>query len=180
MCSSWYDFGEMALQKRLDYGFNGFQVPVTPRAPRSARRRSAISKRFEDNPMGAFDLLATVAGKLLLEGESSAASSHTSTGKEKCTMVNESCLDGDKPLKVEPSDQGSCDRKFFVSDNISQGHNQSCSSKESPVHQNESHSVMTTSNCSERFVSDMLVGGKCKNEIGSFTSKIQAGFSMYR
>ncbi|KAL6195551.1 hypothetical protein ACLB2K_031170 [Fragaria x ananassa] len=180
MCSSWYDFGEMALQKRLDYGFNGFQVPVTPRAPRSARRRSAISKRVEDNPMGAFDLLATVAGKLLLEGESSAASSHTSTGKEKCTIVYESCLDGDKPLKVETSDQGSCDRKFFVSDNTSQGHNQSCSSKESPVHQNESHSVMTTSNCSERFVSGMLVGGKCKNKIGSFTSKIQAGFSMYR
>ncbi|PRQ34126.1 hypothetical protein RchiOBHm_Chr5g0065391 [Rosa chinensis] len=57
----------MVLQKRLDYGFNGFQVPVTPRAPRSARRRSTISKRDEDNSMGAFDLLATVAGKLLLE-----------------------------------------------------------------------------------------------------------------
>ncbi|XP_024156560.1 telomere repeat-binding protein 5 isoform X1 [Rosa chinensis] len=170
----------MVLQKRLDYGFNGFQVPVTPRAPRSARRRSTISKRDEDNSMGAFDLLATVAGKLLLEGESSPASSHTSTGKEKCSIVNDSCPDGDKPLKVEPCDQGSCDRKFFVSDNISQGHNQSCSSKESPVHQNESHSVMTTSNCSERFVSDMLVGGKCKNEIGSFTSKVQAGSSVYR
>lgn len=27
----------MVLQKRLDYGFNGYQVPATPRATRSAR-----------------------------------------------------------------------------------------------------------------------------------------------
>ncbi|XP_050371411.1 telomere repeat-binding protein 5-like isoform X2 [Argentina anserina] len=180
MSSTWHDSGEMVSQKRLDYGFNGFQVPVTPRAPRSARKRSAISKRVEDDSMGAFDLLATVAGKLLLEEESSPASSHTSTGKEKCTFINENYLDGDKPLKVEPSAQGSCDRKFFVCDSISRGHNQSCSSKQSPVHQNDSHSVMTTSNCSERFVSDTLVGGKCKNEIGSFTSNIHAGSSVYR
>lgn len=27
----------MVLKKRLDYGFNGFQVPHIPRAPRSVR-----------------------------------------------------------------------------------------------------------------------------------------------
>lgn len=27
----------MVLQKRLDYGFNGYHVPYTPRATRSAR-----------------------------------------------------------------------------------------------------------------------------------------------
>ncbi|BFG34108.1 hypothetical protein CerSpe_203830 [Prunus speciosa] len=167
----------MVLQKRLDYGFNGYQVPATPRATRSARRRGAIRKRVDDNSMGAFDLLATIAGKLLLEGESSPASSHTS--KDQCAGTKENCLDGDKPLKVEPCDQGSCDRRIPVSDHISQGPNQSSCSKESPVHQNES-SVMTTSNCSERFASDMLVSGKCKNETGSFTSKIEAGSSGCR
>ncbi|PQQ11724.1 telomere repeat-binding protein 5 isoform X2 [Prunus yedoensis var. nudiflora] len=129
----------MVLQKRLDYGFNGYQVPATPRATRSARRRGAIRKRVDDNSMGAFDLLATIAGKLLLEGESSPASSHTS--KDQCAGTKENCLDGDKPLKVEPCDQGSCDRRILVSDHISQGPNQSSCSKESPVHQNES-SVM--------------------------------------
>lgn len=28
---------DMVLQRRLDYGFNGYQVPPTPRATRSAR-----------------------------------------------------------------------------------------------------------------------------------------------
>ncbi|CAN6695985.1 unnamed protein product [Malus baccata var. baccata] len=170
----------MVLQKRLDYGFNGYQVPPTPKASRSARKRRAVRKVVEDNALGAFDLLATVAGKLLLEGESSPASNHTSIGKDQCAGSKEHCLDGDKPLKVEPCDQGSSDRIPLVSDHISQGQNLSSRSKASPVHQNECHSVMTTSNCSERFVSDMLVSGKCKNEVVSFTGKLEAGYSGNR
>ncbi|KAL9228721.1 hypothetical protein vseg_004270 [Gypsophila vaccaria] len=59
------------LKKRLDNGLNGFQVPFIPRAVRSSRRRSLVHKKMEDNQLCAFDLLATVAGKILLEGESS-------------------------------------------------------------------------------------------------------------
>ncbi|KAF5954210.1 hypothetical protein HYC85_007066 [Camellia sinensis] len=62
------------LMKRLDYGFNGYQVPPTPRATRSARRRVPFRKNVDDNQMCAFYLLATVAGKLLLEGENSPSS----------------------------------------------------------------------------------------------------------
>ncbi|KAM2985806.1 hypothetical protein FF2_006159 [Malus domestica] len=170
----------MVMQKRLDYGFNGYQVPVTPKAYRSARKQRAVRKTVEDNAMGAFDLLATVAGKLLLEGESSPASSHTSIGKDQCAGIKENYLAGDKTLKAEPCDRGSCDRIPLVSDHMSTGQNLSSCSKASPVHQNESHSVMTTSNGSERFVSDMLASGKCKNELGSLTGKIEAGYSGNR
>lgn len=141
--------------------------------------RGGVRKKVEDNPMGAFDLLATIAGKLLLEGESSPASSHTSIEKDQVASVKEYCLDGDKPLKEEPCDRGSCDRRMLVSDHVSLGQNQSSCSKESPVHPNESHSGMTTYHCSERLVPDMVVGGKWKNEMGSFTSKIEAGSSVY-
>ncbi|KAJ7961406.1 Telomere repeat-binding protein [Quillaja saponaria] len=35
----------MVLQKRLDYGFSGYQVPVVPRASRSARGRGPVQKK---------------------------------------------------------------------------------------------------------------------------------------
>lgn len=60
----------MVLQKRLEYGFSGYQLPPTPRAPRTARKRTLSGKKNEDqNRMCAFDLLATVAGELLHEGD---------------------------------------------------------------------------------------------------------------
>ncbi|KAK9755249.1 hypothetical protein RND81_01G012500 [Saponaria officinalis] len=58
------------LQKRLDFGVNGYHVPFVPRAARSARR-GLVQKKVDDNQLCAFDLLATVAGKILLEGETS-------------------------------------------------------------------------------------------------------------
>lgn len=64
----------MVLKKRLDYGFRGFQVPVIPRHPRSARRRVPFNKPPEDGQACAFELLAALAGKLLKESESSASS----------------------------------------------------------------------------------------------------------
>lgn len=72
----------MVLQKRLDYGFNGYQVPTIPKGSRSARRRrGALFKKAESNQMRAFELLATVAGELLQEKESSPVSSNVSAGK---------------------------------------------------------------------------------------------------
>ncbi|MCD7454632.1 hypothetical protein HAX54_025378, partial [Datura stramonium] len=51
-------------KKKSDFGFNGFQVPVIPKAPRSVRRRRSC-KKLDDGQICAFELLAAVAGKLL-------------------------------------------------------------------------------------------------------------------
>ncbi|CAH9115646.1 unnamed protein product [Cuscuta epithymum] len=87
----------MASKKRLDYyGFNGYQVPPTPRAARSARRRGITQRRVDDNQMCAFDLLACIAGKLLVDGESSptAKDNNIKNGdlnEDHRTMIGTSC-----------------------------------------------------------------------------------------
>lgn len=133
--------------------------------------------------MCAFNLLATVAGNLLCK-ESSPTSSNTSNQKNKGIIVNQDGQDGNKALKVEPCDQGSCDKKQFDSEHISQAHNVKHSSKESSFPQNDDHSgftsIMTTSNCSESLVAKNSDNGKIKNEVGSFCSQIEEGLSMYR
>ncbi|KAG6605530.1 Telomere repeat-binding protein 1, partial [Cucurbita argyrosperma subsp. sororia] len=57
----------MVLHNSLDYGFNGYQMPSMPRATRSARRKGASRSKVDDKQMYAFNLLASVAGNLLLE-----------------------------------------------------------------------------------------------------------------
>ncbi|KAL2317224.1 hypothetical protein Fmac_031100 [Flemingia macrophylla] len=94
----------MVLKKRLDYGFRGFQVPVIPRHPRSARRRVPFKKPADNGQACAFELLASLAGKLLQESESS-ASSIASEGNHhltfsKCVVEQERC-DEVKPSKDE-------------------------------------------------------------------------------
>lgn len=59
----------MVLQRRLEYGFNGYRVPEVPRASRSARGRGPIRSKFEANQIHAFESLASVAGKLLQESK---------------------------------------------------------------------------------------------------------------
>ncbi|XP_062232434.1 telomere-binding protein 1-like isoform X2 [Phragmites australis] len=59
----------MVVRKRLDYGSRGHQVPTMPRVPNSARGKR--STRRKKNEMYAFDLLATVAGTLLADQDSS-------------------------------------------------------------------------------------------------------------
>ncbi|XP_058211888.1 telomere repeat-binding protein 5-like isoform X2 [Rhododendron vialii] len=96
----------MVLQKRLYYGFDGYQVPPIPRATRSDRRRCSFRKKVDDNQMCAFDLLATVAGKLLLEEERSPSSSDRLTEKELSPTLQVSMKkeqqNEDKILRVEP------------------------------------------------------------------------------
>ncbi|KAL6979161.1 hypothetical protein U1Q18_020827 [Sarracenia purpurea var. burkii] len=177
----------MVLQKRLDYGFNGYQVPPTPRATRSARKiRSVIRKKVDDNQMCAFDLLATVAGKLLLEGEGSPSSS---AGKELCPSVKDSVKkeqhDEDYLSKVEHCEQGSCDRSFSISELVSQAPVLDHSLKEiTRAHIDDCWglaSVITTSDCSEKGGSGekLVVNGKSKTQFGSFASKVEAASSGY-
>ncbi|KAJ7947632.1 Telomere repeat-binding protein [Quillaja saponaria] len=165
----------MVLQKRLEFGFNGYQVPTTPRATRSARRRGTIQKRVEDNQLCAFDLLATVAGKLLLEKESSVAYSNASTEKDKCGFVKKEWEDANNPLKAQLSEEGSSGGRY-VFDLASHAYDQNCNPKESPNPENDGHSgsasVLTTSSCSEKFVAEKMVNAKSNKEVGSFASKV--------
>ncbi|KAL7173380.1 hypothetical protein ACSBR2_032781 [Camellia fascicularis] len=174
----------MVLQNRLDYGFNGYQVPPTPRAARSARRRRAISKKVDDRQMCAFDLLATVAGKLLLEGESSPSSSNSLTGTIVKGSIKEERQDEDNPSKVEPCGRGSCDRSSFVSELVSQTPVLHHSSKEfSHAHNDDCSGVASviTSDCSEKVGSaEKLVSGKGKIQLGSFASKVEVASSGYQ
>ncbi|GMP49336.1 hypothetical protein CsSME_00016356 [Camellia sinensis var. sinensis] len=176
----------MVLQKRLDYGFNGYQVPPTPRATRSARRRVPFRKNVDDNQMCAFDLLATVAGKLLLEGENSPSSGNALTGKELCTIVKDSFKkeqkDEDNPSKAEPCDRGSCDRSFSFSELASHAPALRHSLKEfSHAHIDDCWglaSVITTSDCSEKVGS--AEKSKSKIQLGSSASKLEVASSGYQ
>uniref|UniRef100_A0A7N0UL44 Uncharacterized protein n=1 Tax=Kalanchoe fedtschenkoi TaxID=63787 RepID=A0A7N0UL44_KALFE len=119
----------MVFQKRLDYGFSGYQVPPTPRAARSARRRaSSFKKKVDENQMCAFDLLATLAGKILLEGEKS-------VGVGRCEVEQDSKKKQylpHKSLKVEPHDSSSYQPSLKSTNNVSEVHNPEPTLKLSP------------------------------------------------
>ncbi|KAJ0984006.1 hypothetical protein J5N97_002362 [Dioscorea zingiberensis] len=95
---------------RLGYGFNGNQVPAMLLLPRSAKGKRSVRKKSKDNAMCPFDVLAALAGELLLERENpsiakaiAGASSPTSNSKLKQARLFE-----EKPIKAEAFDQGSC------------------------------------------------------------------------
>ncbi|XP_010535485.1 PREDICTED: telomere repeat-binding protein 2 isoform X2 [Tarenaya hassleriana] len=97
----------MVSHKRLEFGDNGYRLPANARARRSARKKRIFEKNCGDDRMRAFDLLATVAGTLLLESGNFQSASETPIigSKEKClalqnTVKNE-FPDEEKPVKVE-------------------------------------------------------------------------------
>ncbi|GAB4860140.1 hypothetical protein Ancab_011618 [Ancistrocladus abbreviatus] len=96
----------MVLHRRLDYGFIGYQVPPFPRGKRSSRKRDPYRKKVEDNQTFAFDLLATVAGKLLLEEEGPPTVIVTGPdhGANDQDGFNRELHDKHELPKVEPSD----------------------------------------------------------------------------
>ncbi|KAB1993308.1 hypothetical protein ES319_D13G021600v1 [Gossypium barbadense] len=108
----------MVFKKRLDYGFNAFSVSNVPRAPRSIRKRDRTKRVVEDGRICAFELLASLAGKLLEEGESS-ASSNASAGHDHVSIGKDVKLEtryDDKPLKTECVGHVSCDASVVTSD----------------------------------------------------------------
>nr|TKW19086.1 hypothetical protein SEVIR_5G474900v2 [Setaria viridis] len=66
----------MVSQKRLGYGSRGRQIPAMPRVPNSVRGKRTT--RRKKNEMCAFDLLASVAGTLLTDQDSSSYVPNTS------------------------------------------------------------------------------------------------------
>ncbi|KAK7281893.1 hypothetical protein RIF29_10250 [Crotalaria pallida] len=70
-------------------------VLATAQRTRSIRRRPKFQRRVEDNQMCAFDLLATLAGKLLQEKGSPTLSSDTSSQKDQSGFDKE-CQNANK------------------------------------------------------------------------------------
>ncbi|CAL0304488.1 unnamed protein product [Lupinus luteus] len=88
----------MVLQKKLNYGFNGYQVPSIPTASRSARGRSTIRKKHDSNQIQAFEILASVAGNFLQENESSILE-NAASAKDPHAFI-------DLNIKHKPEDEG--------------------------------------------------------------------------
>lgn len=90
----------MVSKKSIDHGFRGFQVPKVPRCPRSARRRLPFKKPAEDGQASAFELLASLAGQLLQESESSACS-NASEGNHQ-PVFSERVIEQERQDEVKP------------------------------------------------------------------------------
>ncbi|KAJ8535578.1 hypothetical protein K7X08_023298 [Anisodus acutangulus] len=151
---------------RLDYGFNGYQVPPIPRATRSARGRGNIRKKSDSNEMCAFDLLTTVAGKLLLEGKSTLNSS----GKDRSVVVKYTA----DPVKEDEDTSLKENKGFFISPIVSEApvvnH---CLSKSTDTLSGPA-SVITSSDCSEKLSSgERFVNGESKVENGNCSTKAE-------
>eukprot|EP00261_Vitis_vinifera_P036178 XP_019077421.1 PREDICTED: telomere repeat-binding protein 5 isoform X8 [Vitis vinifera] len=108
----------MVLQKRLDYGFSGYQVPWVPRASRSPRGRGSSKKKLEDDRIYAFEVLASLAGKLLQERETSASISDASR-KNQHTVVKCETHDKGHQIKLEPRDENTLAYVPHANDDLS-------------------------------------------------------------
>ncbi|XP_006651249.1 telomere repeat-binding protein 5-like [Oryza brachyantha] len=114
----------MVFQKRSSLEMEsggGSHVAEMPRVPKSARgKRSIRKKESQGQVMCAFDLLATVAGKLLDAGEGSLG--NTSCGApvldsspKNIRVKKEQCDEEAKHFKNEVMDQDSCNESALVS-----------------------------------------------------------------
>ncbi|TVU47580.1 hypothetical protein EJB05_07186 [Eragrostis curvula] len=97
----------------------GSQVAEMPHFPKSARGKRSVRKKeaqSQGQMMCAFDLLATVAGKLLDEGESSLG--NMSAGAAGCPkgvrVKQEQCDEEVKHFKNEVTDQDSCNESAIL------------------------------------------------------------------
>ncbi|WOL14904.1 telomere repeat-binding protein 2-like [Canna indica] len=97
----------MVIQKRLDYGYSGYQVPPMPQFPKSAKKKRSVRKKADENQMCPIDLLATIAGKLLSDNENSTLSPYciNETSKD---VVKQEAFCTKVPIKTEAFDQQSC------------------------------------------------------------------------
>ncbi|XP_073062132.1 telomere repeat-binding protein 5-like [Primulina eburnea] len=170
----------MVLQKRLDYGFNGYQVPPTPRAARSIRRRCLFKRKEDDRHMCAFDLLATVAGKLLLEKGSSPPLLNSFSIKE---QLVEGSAGKEEKTENNPVEEKSCDQDSYETNlpfpNLITENPNAILSQNDPV--SRPVSEITTSNCFEKNSStEHLASDDCKLRLGIFTPVVNPDSSACR
>ncbi|OEL34784.1 Telomere repeat-binding protein 5 [Dichanthelium oligosanthes] len=115
----------MVFQKRSSSEMEscgGGQVAEMPRVPKSARGKRSVRKKEAQNPgqtMCAFDLLATVAGKLLDEGEGSLGNMSTGAPAlaacaKDVRVKQEQCDEEMKHFKHEVTDQDSCNESAIL------------------------------------------------------------------
>ncbi|RLN42796.1 telomere repeat-binding protein 5-like [Panicum miliaceum] len=115
----------MVFQKRSSSEMEscgGGQVAEMPRVPKSARGKRSVRKKEAQSPgqmMCAFDLLATVAGKLLDEGEGSLGNmSADAPALAACAkdvrVKQEQCDEAMKHFKHEVTDQDSCNESAIL------------------------------------------------------------------
>ncbi|CAN4102458.1 unnamed protein product [Withania somnifera] len=151
----------MVLQKIMDLNFWI-----------SARGRGNIRKKYDGNEICAFDLLTTVAGKLLLEGERTSNSSvedRSAVVKDTTETVKEK---EDTSLKEDPYNEGCQEQGFFISQIVSEApvvnH---CLSKSTDMLSGPA-SVITSSDCSEKLGSaEPFINVESKIENGNFSTK---------
>ncbi|KAL9351709.1 hypothetical protein Peur_054389 [Populus x canadensis] len=153
----------MVVKKRQYYGFNGFHMPPVPRAPRSARGRGLNKMKVEDSQICAFELLASLAGKLLQESESSASSNASEANDQPIIGGGGGGVkfeqDYDRPLKAECLDHGSCGESAFFTRFSSPNSDQKCLLNEFPHAESnlflERSSMITNSNSSKNGGADL-------------------------
>ncbi|KAM0930857.1 hypothetical protein ACQ4PT_000747 [Festuca glaucescens] len=118
----------MVFQKRTSSEMEacgGSHVAEMPRVPKSARGKRSVRKKESQGPaMCAFDLLATVAGKLLDEGEGSLGNMSAATSPvlaaASAKVKQELCDEEAKNLKNDVMDQDSCNESVLISHIASQ------------------------------------------------------------
>ncbi|KAF5476080.1 hypothetical protein F2P56_007822 [Juglans regia] len=103
--------------RSLEYNFTGYQVPVIPRASRSARGRGPIRKKCGGNQIRAFEILASVAGTLLQESESSVPTNAACVKDSHHILysnIKRERGDEGESLKKDPCRHGNCSDKSFA------------------------------------------------------------------
>ncbi|KAF3675072.1 putative TGACG-sequence-specific DNA-binding protein TGA-1A isoform X2 [Capsicum annuum] len=169
----------MSSKKRVRHGFNDYQFPVIPKAPRSVRRRRS-HKNVDNDQICAFELLAAVAGELLQESESSACS-NAAVGKDVLSdcreVIKRDQLQEDKSMKSEFFDQGSCVESAYILEPAVQEQNLKYSlDKPSRTENNIFHKNSCTflnSDFSRKDCKEVNIDGKSHTEVEDGSSSLE-------
>ncbi|XP_057522802.1 telomere repeat-binding protein 3-like [Amaranthus tricolor] len=166
----------VVLKRTLDHGVISYHSSTIPRGPRSARKWKFPQKIHKGRGLSAFDLLATVAGKLLEESECSSASSSAAVGFDRCgidkVVIKNEPRDVDK--EGDHDDQGSSEGSVFFSGL----QKDVCIGKLETVNEVnvELASPLASSGCSEKVDSDMkLITGKSTDSFVNHSCKLDGG-----
>ncbi|KAG6500834.1 telomere repeat-binding protein 5-like [Zingiber officinale] len=111
----------MVFQSRMDCRSSGYQAPVVPHCPRSARGKRSARKKAGNHQMSAIDLLANLASKLLSERENlprPCFNDRASSPVGVDMTVELERIGRQKSLKSEAYDQLSCNEDEHCPENF--------------------------------------------------------------